>query len=668
MLNQPKKLLPLLIIAAIGPAQASDTSGNTVLTLGTMEVQASEYGSLTSQQILTSVDILDRSLIENKQVKTTWELFSLLPGVTVTSYGQGSGTGEFAIRGFNTEGEINAVKILLDGVPSNVHSGNMDYLDMVPSLDIESIELVRGTNDPRYGLHNIAGNANVTTRLGGNYKDAQVSMGSFDTYNLQAAAGFQDEQFSQNYSVAYVESGGYRDRSEFDKVSLSGKWFVTPDNTNYSLGLIARWHESDANSPGYLLKEDSRISPSSSYDYNDGDYTDQEMGQLSAHLDVDLSDSLFWSFKTYINSFDSARLVQWRDGDPKQRSIYDEIHYGALSSMTYRMSDVVTFEGGMDIHHEENESERQISSLRDQTFDLTTYGAYVQSVVRPTTWLKLVPGVRVDSIKGDFKDRLTNIRSSINDYDAIWQPKFSAVITPIEGYNLYANWGRTFQIGVEQGAYHESGAPSLEPSINEGWEVGVKFKPVHNFEGRIAYWEQDASDEIRRKFDGSGATGDGENIGETERRGIDVQANWQIVEPLLVWAAYSWQEAIIKNPGSDPGLAATKGQEIDHTPSYLISAGVSYQITPKLSSTVTAYAQGDYYIEKTNEDGQIDDYYLLDLAFDYQLNAKTNLNLQFKNLTNQYHEYAWYWGGTTGSFHTPGDKRAIYGTISHSFD
>lgn len=389
------------------------------------------------------------------------------------------------------------------------------------------------------------------------------------------------------------------------------------------------------------------------------------MGQLSAHLDVDLSDNLFWSFKTYVNSFEKDRLLQWISTSSKQQRLEDEKHYGALTTLTYRMNDMMTFEGGVDIQHQENHHERRLSGLRDQKFDLTTYGAFVQSIVNPTPWLKLVPAVRVDTIKGDFKDRLANTNRSINDYDAIWQPKFSAVITPADSYNIYANWGRTFQIGIGAGAYHSAANPSLDPSINDGWEVGVKFKPTDNLEGRIAYWEQDASDEIRRTFD---ATGDGENVGETERKGFDIQANWQVVEPLAVWASYSWQEAIIKNPGLNPGLAATKGQEIDHTPSYLINAGATYQVTPKFSTSLNAYAQGDSYLESTNTEGEVDGYYLVDLAFDYKLNKQTNLNLQIKNLTDQNHEYAWWWGGSVGSLHTPGDKRAVYGTISYSLD
>jgi iron complex outermembrane receptor protein len=669
-------LISFVLMSSIATSAFSEelsvenNSANSYLTLGKMEVNASSTGTLRSQDMLTSVDILGSSLIENQNVDNSWELFSQLPGVAVTNFNQGAISGEFAIRGFNAEGEINAVKLLIDGIPSNTNSGNMEYIDTVSTLDIDSIELVRGTNDPRYGLHNIAGNANILTRLGGNYTQARTSVGSYDTYDLQVTKGIESNTFSQNYSMNYHESGGYRDHADADKLSFSGKWFVTPDNANYTAGIIARWHQSEADSPGYLTLNETRADPKQAFSDGATDGTEYDIGQFSAHLDVDISDKLFWSVKSYINTFDKSRWVKFAPGSGQQERVEDEFHYGAISTLTYRQSDALTLEGGIDYEHQQNESLRYAdidrirqSQTRNQDFEQDTFGAFVQASVSPTTWLKLVPALRVDTIKGDFTDKLNSTTKQINDYDAIWQPKFSAVITPIEGYSLYGNWGRTFQVGVGAGAYYSDGDPMLEPSINDGWEIGLKFKPVESFEGRVAYWEQTASNEVRRIL--LSANGDSENVGETKRRGIDVQASLQLTDPLSVWASYSWQEAIIENPGTND--LDTLGKELNHTPDFLISAGASYQITPKFSSSLTAYAQGDYYVEKTNSlTGQFGDYYWLNVAFDYQVTKMVSLDLQLKNITDQDSEYVWHWSGSD-TRHSEGDGRTVYGAITLSY-
>jgi len=674
-----KKLSSLIsLVLMLSPAtnafsaesEAENNKASTALTLGTMQVSAANSGALRSQDMLTSVDILSSSLIENQNVDNAWELFSQLPGVALTNFNQGDISGEFAIRGFNGGGEINAVKLLIDGIPSNTNSGNMEYIDSTFPLDIQSIELVRGTNDPRYGLHNIAGNANISTRIGGEYTTARTSVGSYDTYDLQVSKGIESDTFSQNYSLNYHESGGYRDHSDGDKFSFAGKWFVTPDNANYTAGIIVRRHHSDYNSPGYLTPEENRANPKQAFSDGATDGTEYTIGQYSAHLDVDVNDKVFWSTKSYINTFDKSRWVKFAPSSDQQERIADEFHYGAISTLTYRHSDTLTFEGGVDFEHQDNESTRykdvervRQSQTRSQDFEQDAFGAFAQASLQATPWLKLVPALRVDSIKGDFTDKLTNSNNDINDYDAIWQPKFSAVVTPIDGYSLYGNWGRTFQVGVGAGAYHSEGAPNLKPSINDGWEIGLKFNPIQSLEGRVAYWEQTATDEVRRVL--LSANGDSENVGETKRKGIDVQASYQITVPLSVWASYSWQEAIIVDPGTTN--LDTKGKELNHTPDFIFSAGANYQITPKLAGLLTAYAQGDYYVEKTNSlTDQYGDYYWLNLAFDYQATKMVSLNLQVNNLTDQDSEYVWHWGnGDTR--HSSGDGRTVYGAITLSY-
>jgi hypothetical protein len=99
----------------------------------------------------------------------------------------------------------------------------------------------------------------------------------------------------------------------------------------------------------------------------------------------------------------------------------------------------------------------------------------------------------------------------------------------------------------------------LAPSINDGWEVGLKFKPLQWLEGRIAYWEQVASDEVRRKL--NDPTGDFDNVGRTRRDGVDVQFNAVPIKPLSLWVAGSVQNAkVLKPGGTEPQL---RGKEID---------------------------------------------------------------------------------------------------------
>jgi iron complex outermembrane receptor protein len=146
-----------------------------------------------------------------------------MPGVLVTDFNQGTTSGKVSLRGFNGEGEVNATKLLIDGVPANSNDGNMPFLDAVFPLELAGVEVVRGTSDPRYGLHNIAGNVSLPTRSGGTYADARLSAGSYGFRDGQAVLGHEAGRLSQNYAFGYQQADGYRAHSAVDKYRL-GSW------------------------------------------------------------------------------------------------------------------------------------------------------------------------------------------------------------------------------------------------------------------------------------------------------------------------------------------------------------------------------------------------------------------------------------------------------------
>lgn len=648
---------------------------NSVFEIGEMVVRATPTGQLRSRDILSSVDIMNADKIENQNVLTSFDLFHRMPGVQITQFNQGTTTGKLSFRGFNGEGNINGVKLLIDGIPSNTNDGNMPFIDSIFPLDIESIEVVRGTNDPRYGLHAIAGNANINTYTGGTYAKGRMSYGSFDTYDIQTGAGYEKNGFSQNYTINHRYTTGYRYHADSEKNSFSGKWFYSPESEKYRVGLIARWSEADADEPGYLTFAESRSNPRQSMPHNSTDGGTRQLGQLSGHLDVNLTDNLFWSTKSYVNTIDDQRFVKFSAGVSQQERQVEEVQYGAMTSLTYRpqvhfLNDF-SLETGFDFQQQDNKSFRyntnqrvRTSQTRNQEFDFLIYGGYVQAMIKPTEWLKITPGFRVDEVgDGSYTNRANGRTFAMNDYGSIWQPKIGAVITPVAGYSLYGNWGRTFQVATGTATYKTTAtATDLQPSINNGWEVGLKVEPVSWAEGRVAYWQQSASNEWRRQL--NSPNNDSTNIGATDRQGVDVQVKITPIKPVSVWAAYSLQEAIVKTP--PPTTPQFAGNQIDHTPDYVFSGGIDYQVTPQFKTSLWTTGQGNYFPDEANKRSQFGEYALLNLDLAYRFNKMVEFQFQMKNLTDTYWEYVWDDGGQT--LHSPGDGRAFYGAIAVNYD
>lgn len=666
--------ISVALLAAILPtaaraeteAETEARRADTSFSVGDIIVTARGMAGSTDN-VLTSVDRLGGDRAQRADVRNAWELIGQMPGVQVTDFNQGTTSGKFSLRGFNGEGTINAVKLLIDGIPSNSNDGNMPYIDMVFPLNIETIEVVRGTSDPRYGLHAIAGSADIVTRQGGTYLDARASTGSFATYEAQLAAGLERGALAQNYQLAWRRGEGHRDHSDSRRISLSGRWQVTLGE-DVRLGAIARHYDGHALEPGYLTLADSRAHPRMTNAYNATDADDREMQQFALTLDVAFSDHLDWSTKAWANRLRDDRFVKFSAAASQQRRLTAEDHHGLSTALHWHgklAGAPLMLEAGGNVEWQDNRSLRWLSvarmptsQTRDQQYDLTVGGAYVQAIVEPAPWLRITPAWRLDWVGGSFRNRLNATKAPVNDYGTISQPKLSVAVLPADGVTIYGNWGRTFQIGLGSGAYLIPPRQlDLAPSINEGWELGLRYQPADTIEARLAYWEQSATGEIARKL--NDPLGDFENVGATDRKGLDLQLRVQPRRGLSLWGALAWQKAIVAVPPA--GAAQLAGNSLDHTPRWLWSGGVDWKPAERLTLSLSGRGRSAYYLTSANAEGKWGEMALFDASLVYAASERVELGLTLRNLGADFHEYVW-WDGAQ-SLHSPAAGRSVTASL-----
>ncbi len=662
--------LAVLMVCAVSAARAQESrtpTATTLMSLGEVVVTASD-DPLAVSSLYTSVNVVPAERIEQQSINNNWQLFDQVPGVMLTTFGQGTTSGKLSLRGFNGEGEINAVKLLIDGIPSNSNDGNMPYIDLAPRLDIDTIEVVKGTNDPRYGLHNIAGNANLVTKSGGNYQLGRVSYGSFSTRDLQAAMGKDDGRLSQNYAIGYLDTQGYRNHSDAENAAFSGKWFLHSEDRRYQFGLIARHAEANAREAGYLTREQASTDPLQSPAHNASDEDKRQMTQVALQAKSAARPDLSAMAQIYLNTLQDKRYVRFSAGASQQERIVDETHLGASASASWQAGETalgtMTLTGGVDAEHQDNRSERyntlmqvRTAQTRKQQFDFNTMGGFLQAMLKPSDRLTVTPALRVDTITGEYTNRLTGARYDMNDYGLIRQPKLSAMYRVSDSVSAYGNLGRTFQVGVGTASYKVNQGNDLAPSINEGWETGLRFWPAAWLDGRIALWQQTASNEARRKL--NDPANDAENIGKTRRHGVDIELNARPSSHVNVWVAGALQRSEILK--ADASASATEGKEIDHVPQVIYNFGADYRQTERLRFSAWANGQSSYYLERSNSKGRFGDYLLVNTSASYQISATVSAELQVRNLLDRYHEYVWFDGSQ--SLHSPGAGRAIYVSV-----
>ncbi|MFH0924798.1 MAG: TonB-dependent receptor [bacterium] len=450
--------------------------------LGTVEVIA-EKGCLASADIPASVDVVGSDQINNENVDFSTELMKKVPGTYYGDWNQGVISGTFSVRGFDANHDT-PLALIVDGIPYNYAYGRLNMQPYFP-MEIERMELIKGTNDPRYGLNNIAGNLNISTKQGGDEIKTKVITGSFDTIEADALVATEKNGLSQTYFIGYRSTDGYREHSDLSKGAISGKWFYTTEDEKMTLGTIARYFNMEANSPGYLTKEQSEQDPRQMQSFSRTDGGIQEDKHFSLHLDYFFADNLILSLKAYVQNMERTRWCKFTPTSSQQERVLDDTQYGVISTVSFEtdkwFGKTFRLDWGTDYQLTESANQRfsvvdrvRSSTTRDWEYTSWYWGTYLKADAVFTDWIRLNAGLRMDHFDGDFNDKRTNKQPEMIDFGDIWQPKVGIVVTPYHGYNLYANWGRAFQLPSDNQRFEDQIGNNIDYSKNDGWELGVK--------------------------------------------------------------------------------------------------------------------------------------------------------------------------------------------------
>jgi iron complex outermembrane receptor protein len=660
MYTPSHKTFLAIAIAALSPVSHAETEDKKELD---SYIVIGEPTMSLESDVVGSVDYMSQEEIAYEHVDDTLELFNKLPGVYVARYNQGVINTDVAIRGFAPDGVTPHAKLLIDGIPSNYHNG-YNELDQLFPLNISGIEIFKGTSDPRYGTFNIGGNYNVFTRQD-DAKQIEVTVGSFNTQEVQAYAGFSDDNFSQSYSLGYRTSEGYRDHTDLDKYALSGSWQWDFANDS-ELRIIARRASYKGDSPGYLSKQEAKDNPSQSASYASQDGGDKETNHISAHWSQMINDNVQWTLKTYYQEFERERWVRFSEAGSLRDRVDDQEQWGVISTLSWFIDDNWELDWGFDYESQDIVEQRfntigQVrvrdtnSVRRDNDHEFDSYGTYLKLAHQPTDSLRWNIALRADRLSGDgmFTSGTNTAQEyrKMYDYGTILQPKFNIIYAMNDDVDVFANAGRSFQHPFGSAGYTSGDRGARDISVNDGWEVGTQWSPSAAMTLRVSYWQQDASDEFAL-LDGTS-----QNIGETERKGIDLAINGQLTQAWSYWGSFTTIDSEIAT-SSD----ANKGNELRSIPDYTASLGINYQATPKLITRVHLDAQGDYYVNEANEGGKYGKYAVLSASADYDTGWGL-VKFQLNNITDEEFEYVYDFSSNgTNTIHSPGD--GINGSIS----
>lgn len=181
-------------------AFAQEKVADTVVVTATRQAQR-------ENEVLASVEVIEREQIERAGQSTIIELLATQPGVQVSSNGGAGSSSSVFIRGTSSRHAL----LLIDGMRVGSATSGQPMLEAIPLGTIDRIEILRGPASALYGSDAVGGVIQVFTRRGreGFHPELFVGYGSHDTVRASASLAGGKDRLRYSIGVGHDETDGF---------------------------------------------------------------------------------------------------------------------------------------------------------------------------------------------------------------------------------------------------------------------------------------------------------------------------------------------------------------------------------------------------------------------------------------------------------------------------
>lgn len=553
------------------PAQPTSSVGAATQALVTDKSQVSGgAASLPSQvQTITPQDIQQLNVWGREPA----ELFMRTAGINAYYYNQGTLGLGIGMRGFSTANDIG---IWVDGVPQNypsqVGQGRVLLQWLTPEA-IEKIEIIKGPFSALYGNFAEAGVINIVTKKSDPSSSVKAEAGSFSAFRGLGILSSESLVPTPFLAQDVYTLNGYRENSQlkqgmtFDKLSVPIVGGI--------LSLRYSYYQSTWGGPGYIPVDwvkSGQWNRKSALDPWDGGWVTRS--EFVANYGPSCGERGLYA-TAYVHKYDGMR---WRKLWPPTTSEYavfeDRPFWGGRLYYNLVFGDVASITIGGDTKRDSGYEERYNTIKRTRsapnTFQydlwLTNWGVFVQGQIKPHEKAKIVGGVRWDYFTQQF-DNATRPQNSGKQWLSIRSPKIGFVLTPVENFNIFGNTGIGFRTPAftEVSPYAAGSIPNfgLQCPTVRTYDIGCNATVFDNLYLAADYYHTYMERELVT------VAGESVNIGNTVRKGYELEAKYYPSKNLDFFASYAWVDAKVVDP-------TTPGQFlVTYIPEHLIKAGVT---------------------------------------------------------------------------------------------
>ena len=612
-------------------------------------IVTSDFRESQLKNIPTSISVIDSKVINQRNSRHLEELLALAPNV---NFAAGASRGKyFQIRGVGERSQFVAplnpsVGTYVDGIDFTGFGGAATL------LDIDQVEVLRGSQGTRFGANALAGvinlkSADPSTESQGYIKN---SASSYNSSSLEAAVGGSlDDQLQYRVAVGKTTSDGFiknttlnrKDTNNIDEVTSRLKLrYMAADNltvdftalhldidNGYDAFSLDENRTTMSDQPGHDRQKSTAFAVKSNWEKSDAisiksiftsNRTDAEYG-----FDEDWTDPEFQpgyqAFDNYLRDIarDSAE-IRWVSGSEGQIAGSDW-----LLGIYYQKSTI-----GLSRDYDGFWGEYDISELFNSDYKTSSTSLFVQSNTPIKNKLALTSGLRFEKWKSDYSD--SNQISGKNNENLVGG-KLALELTTEVNDLLYLSLTRGYKAGGFNG---EVNLPSesdrhFDTEYQWNYEIGGKFySPDRDMTNRITAFYTDRQD-LQLKSS-TAVVNDGgaasfvdftTNAGKGYSDGVEWEMTWQLDDSLSLTSSLGLLKTkITEHNNSDPEAFNLDNRAAAHAPEYTFATSAQYAFTNRLSATLELEGKDKfYYSDSHNYQSQA--YILVNARLAYQANG-----------------------------------------------
>ena len=583
-------------------------------------------------EVASSVTVIEREQIVDRQSVFVSDLLRDVPGVAVSRQGPAGALTGIRVRG----AEANQVMVLIDGIKANDPSftDTFNFTDLT-AFDVERIEVVRGPQSALWGSDSIAGVINVITRRSeeGATTEAFLEGGSFGTINVGGRFATQTDRYQFAGSLSYLDSDGSNiartggEDDGYENITATVRAGYTTDS-NINLEFIGRHTDSTTQFDAI----DSQCDPITFVCTGTGLPADADLetdnSQTFMRIGGDLSlydgrwKNAAWLAASNTDHDRHANGVKTGSDEGERYGVYYQSTWDFALEEHADSAQTITFA----IDHERVEYTR--NALNEKMY---TTGFVLEGRTRFWPQLYLSAAVRHDS-NSDFDD--------VNTWHATSLYTFAQT-----GTRLHADFGTgqktpTFTERYSYFPLFFIGNPDLKPEKSRGWEFGVSQRFADGgWTVQATYFKERLQNEIAGfVFDPTTFFFTAENVdGTSHRKGVEMALQGSITDKFAAAATYTYLDAD-QLDGAGGSTAEIR------RPRHMASANLNYRFMDSRGNiNLNLSYTGDQYDTffppgAAGQRVKLDSYTLVNLAASYQATDRVRVYGRIENLFDENYE------------------------------